>query len=349
MTRTKCLQCLSVLLALLLFSTGAMAQHFTELRGHGQEVNSAVFSPDGARVVTANYDGMEGFNQESDWEDTEQIQTEFEEWDGGFGFFMLRLMFWGTVIGVLVFFERRNEQPFSRVSESSLLAERTKPENAFNQNLIDEERTQKAGELGQAILDSWSDSPDTPGYKTIANRSQAKKTKNGIKEIIALSPTDPDTIRDLNEIIDVYNAQSCRYSVASQGVITLVLIFIIGFSGILYFASGGMIPYFFLAFGADFAAYLVAARAPLYLIQNGVWIASSGVSSALAGAAIAGVGSYEETRYIDRSTGATVRTETDHTPGFMYLIFLFMFAGITVMLLPLLVLINIVRNHIIYT
>ena len=62
MTRTKFLQCLSVLTALLLFSTGAlfptvaMAQYFIELRGHGLGVSSAVFSPDGTKVVTASHD-----------------------------------------------------------------------------------------------------------------------------------------------------------------------------------------------------------------------------------------------------------------------------------------------------
>jgi hypothetical protein len=269
--------------------------------------------------------------------------------DGGFAMFLFRALMFGTIVLLLLYFENRNEQPLQQVNEAMMLNRRNDSANAFD-NRSDDERNEQAAELGQAIIDSWKliNDPDNPGMRTIANRSQAKMTKAKINEIIALAPTSPEVITDLNEIIDIYNVQTRRHSVASQSIITLMALFLVVF-GIIGYLTGAF--WFALAYGCDFAAYLVAARAPLYLIQNGWGIAPSVFSemgTAVTAAAIGGLGSYEETKYINPSTGAVVHTETDHTAGFVSLIFLTMLVVFTVCVLPILVLVNVVRNHVIY-
>jgi hypothetical protein len=267
----------------------------------------------------------------------------------GFGTFLYRAIIFGTIAILLLLFEFRYEQPLRHVNEAMMLNNRNDPENAFA-HLSDDERNEQAAELGQAIIDAWKpmDDPQNPGMRTIGNRAQAKMTKAKIAEISALAPTSPEIIKEINELIDIYNVQTRRHSVASPTVITLVVVFLMGF-GFIGYCIGK--HWFFLGYGFDLIAYLVAARAPLYLIQNGWGIAPSVFSeagAAITGAAIGGLGSYEETRYIDRSTGSTVHTETDHTEGIISLIFLAMLAGITIAVLPLLVLLNVVRNHVIY-
>ena len=296
-----------------------------------------------------NETGIEEFQQENEGNNAETSDAESNDFDGGFAFFVARFVFWGIIIALLLFFERRNEQSFAPVSESFMLAERAKNENAFNQNMSEEERNQRAEELGKAVFDSWKDAPNSPGYKTIANRKQAKKTRAGIKDIIALSPTDPEIIDNLNELIRVYNVQTRRYSVASAGVLTGVaaVILLIG-GGAYVFSEGRLILYMVFAFCADIIAYLVAARAPLYLIQNGFWIASSGMTNALTSTSLAGMSNYTVTSYIDRSTGSVVRTEYDFSSGYANMLVFALISAVLFAFFPLLVLVNIARNHVLY-
>ena len=217
------------------------------------------------------YDSSEGDDHKPAWDESETRQA--DSGNGGFGFFLLRAMIFGTITALLLFFERRNEQPLSPFSEASMLENRVKPENSRYKNLSDEERNDKANALGKEIIGLWTTVPQNPDTCTITRRSQAAGTKAKINEIAELSPTSPQVLKDVNDMIEIYNVQTQRHSVASRPVVTLVVLFILAFTVIGFLAG---VPWFALGFACDLTAYLVAARAPLYLIQNGWFIAPSG-------------------------------------------------------------------------
>ncbi|MGL4942458.1 MAG: hypothetical protein ACRC46_04620 [Thermoguttaceae bacterium] len=247
---------------------------------------------------------------------------------------ILLILSYVTTIGIAFLIENVFEKPIDAISVGS----------------GNEEDNRLVADKLESFQQIWSQVISNEDYTKVGDK-QIAESRQLLKEIAALSPSNPDDVNRFNAFAEGFNGLTRR---AFSGWSTLLVvclvtagIFItIGFWACEHYAQVVGIGIVFLL---PPIAYWRVTRSPIYHLAKNKGQLRRGLS-AMATAAMAStigqIGEFTTTEYRNANTNELVRKESEWT-GIGPLVMIIMFVVFAFAIMPCLVLINFVRNYVI--